>query len=56
MREGGGHLEKLSHQSGTQFPVQSRETQSLGFDYVVGPCECLDTDGTDRCQEGGGSC
>lgn len=30
---------------------QSRETQSLGFDCVVGPCEeCLDTDGTDRCQ------
>ena len=51
MRGGGGHLEKLSHQSGTQFPVQSHEAQSLGFDCVVGLCECLDTDGTDKCQE-----
>ena len=51
MRGDGGHLEKLSHQSETQFPVQSHESQSLGFDCVVGPCECPDTDGIGRCQE-----
>lgn len=44
-------------QSGTQFPsshMRHRVWASLTVWW--GPVSVLDTDGTDRCQEGGGSC